>query len=184
MYAVLSLFLCHCAQDNELQGTLVTRLQRRVDGMQKIALKVQNVLDDVASVLERCQGLICWADPNASAFFLLIATAWALGIAVLGLHTILSALLCWMVSTRTPCRCIQCHCCGMAASRLAPEVFCQDAAEWRRDACAVGVPMASLPPSLFVNVALVWGHLPMYKGWNVQVSHEGVISREGVVLLF
>ena len=27
-------------QDNELQGTIVTRLQRRVDGMQKIALKV------------------------------------------------------------------------------------------------------------------------------------------------
>ena len=29
-------------QDNELQGTLVTRLQRKVDGMQKIALKVCN----------------------------------------------------------------------------------------------------------------------------------------------
>ena len=29
-------------QDNELQGTLVTRLQRRVDGMQKIALKVRS----------------------------------------------------------------------------------------------------------------------------------------------
>ena len=85
-------------QDNELQGTMVTRLQRRVDGMQKIALKVQNVLDDVASALERCNGLICWADPNASAFFLLIATSWALLIAVLGLHTVLSALLCWMVS--------------------------------------------------------------------------------------
>lgn len=85
-------------QDNELQGTLVTRLQRKVDGMQRIALKVQNVLDDVASVLERCQGLICWADPNASAFFLLMGTAFALGVAVLGLHTILSFLLCWMVS--------------------------------------------------------------------------------------
>ena len=85
-------------QDNELQGTLVTRLQRRVDGMQKIALKVQNVLDDVAGALERCNGLVCWADPNASAFFLLIATSWALLIAVLGLHTVLSALLCWMVS--------------------------------------------------------------------------------------
>ena len=85
-------------QDNELQGTLVTRLQRRVDGMQKIALKVQNVLDDVAGALERCNGLICWADPNASTFFLLIATSWALLIAVLGLHTVLSALLCWMVS--------------------------------------------------------------------------------------
>ena len=85
-------------QDNELQGTLVTKLQRKVDGMQRIALKVQNVLDEVANVLERCQGLICWADPNASAFFLLMATAFALGVAVLGLHTILSFLLCWMVS--------------------------------------------------------------------------------------
>lgn len=60
-------------------------------------LQVQNVLDDVASILERCRGLVVWADPNASAFFLLIATSWALGVAVLGLHTILSALLCWMV---------------------------------------------------------------------------------------
>lgn len=95
-------------QDNELQGTMVTRLQRRVDGMQKIALKVQNVLDDVASALERCNGLICWADPNASAFFLLIATSWALLIAVLGLHTVLSALLCWMVSPHPPLSCVPC----------------------------------------------------------------------------
>lgn len=60
-------------------------------------LQVQNVLDVVAGILERCRGLVCWTDPNASAFFLLIATTWALGVAVLGLHTILSALLCWMV---------------------------------------------------------------------------------------
>ena len=60
-------------------------------------VQVQNVLDDVASILERCRGLVCWTDPNASAFFLLIATTWALGVAVLGLHTILSVLLCWMV---------------------------------------------------------------------------------------
>ena len=56
------------------------------------------MLDDVASILEQCRGLVCWADPNASAFFLLIGTAWALGIAVLGLHTVISFLLCWMVS--------------------------------------------------------------------------------------
>ena len=60
-------------------------------------VQVQNVLDDVASILERCRGLVCWTDPTASTFFLLIGMTWALGVAVLGLHTILSGLLCWMV---------------------------------------------------------------------------------------
>ena len=60
-------------------------------------VQVQNVLDDVASILERCRGLVCWTDPTASTFFLLIGIVWALGVAVLGLHTILSGLLCWMV---------------------------------------------------------------------------------------
>ncbi len=61
-------------------------------------VQVQNVLDDVASILERCRGLVCWTDPNCER--LLPAhrqLTWALGVAVLGLHTILSGLLCWMV---------------------------------------------------------------------------------------
>lgn len=84
-------------QDNELQGTLVQRLQRRVENMQRIALKVQNALDAIASALERGWVLVCWADPNASAFFLMIATVAALLVALLGLHTLVSILLCWMV---------------------------------------------------------------------------------------
>lgn len=101
-----------CAQDNELQGTLVQRLQARVENMQRIALKVQNALDEIASALERLRAVVCWADPNASAFFLMMATAAALLVALLGLHTLISFLLCWMVRAgtadinwhKTPCR--------------------------------------------------------------------------------
>ena len=84
-------------QDNELQGTLVQRLQARVENMQRIALKVQNALDEIASALERLRAVVCWADPTASAFFLIIAMAAALLVSVLGLHTLVSFLLCWMV---------------------------------------------------------------------------------------
>jgi hypothetical protein len=87
------------AQDKELQGTLVQRLQSKVENMQRIALKVQNALDGIASALERVRGVVCWADPTATAFTLLVATAAALAIAALGLHTLLSVLLCWLVSS-------------------------------------------------------------------------------------
>ncbi|KAK9916339.1 hypothetical protein WJX75_001462 [Coccomyxa subellipsoidea] len=83
--------------DNELQGTLVQRLQARVENMQRIALKVQNALDEIASALERLRAVVCWADPNASAFFLMMATAAALLVALLGLHILISFLLCWML---------------------------------------------------------------------------------------
>ncbi|BDA41056.1 probable FT-interacting protein 3 [Coccomyxa sp. Obi] len=83
--------------DKELQGTLVQRLQARVENMQRIALKVQNALDEIASALERVRAVVCWADPTASAFFLIIAMAAALLISVLGLHTLVSFLLCWML---------------------------------------------------------------------------------------
>jgi hypothetical protein len=65
--------------------------------MQRIALKVQNVLDEIASFAERGLGVVTWADPNASAIFLLIAIAAALAIAALGLHTVLAVALCWLV---------------------------------------------------------------------------------------
>ncbi|EIE27011.1 hypothetical protein COCSUDRAFT_83570 [Coccomyxa subellipsoidea C-169] len=83
--------------DNELQGTLVQRLQARVENMQRIALKVQNALDEIASALERVRAVVCWADPNASSFFLIIATVAALLVPLLGLHTLISFLLCWML---------------------------------------------------------------------------------------
>ncbi len=92
-----------CAQDNELQGTLVQRLQARVENMQRIALKVQNALDEIASALERVRAVVCWADPNASSFFLIIATVAALLVPLLGLHTLISFLLCWMVRPRHSC---------------------------------------------------------------------------------
>ena len=85
------------AQDGELKGDLVSGLRARVEGMQRIALKVQNVLDEIASALERGLGVATWADPNASALFLLIAIAGALAVATLGLHTVLAVALCWLV---------------------------------------------------------------------------------------
>ena len=88
---------CAHAQDGELKGDLVSSLRARVEGMQRIALKVQNVLDEIASMLERGMGVVTWADPNASALFLFIAIAGALAIATLGLHTVLAFALCWLV---------------------------------------------------------------------------------------
>lgn len=70
--------------------------------MQRIALKVQNALDDIASFLERLRGLVTWGDPTASAFFLLVATVAALAVATVGLHVLLSFLLCWLVSITVP----------------------------------------------------------------------------------
>ena len=64
--------------------------------------QVQNILDEAASFLERGAALATWADPTASALLLLAATAGALAIAALGLHTVLAFLLCWLVRLFRP----------------------------------------------------------------------------------
>ena len=106
------------AQDEELRSDLVSGLRARVEAMQRIALKVQNVLDEAACFLERGAALTSWADPTASALFLLVATAGALAIAALGLHTVLAALLCWLV--RCPVRPLCVLCCVGGASLGGP----------------------------------------------------------------
>ena len=43
-------------------------------------MNVQNLLDKWQASLSFAEDLVCWAEPNASIFFLLIDIAWAVGI--------------------------------------------------------------------------------------------------------
>ena len=113
--------------------------------MQRIALKVQNALDEIASALERVRAVVCWADPNASSFFLIIATVAALLVPLLGLHTLISFLLCWMVRPR--------HSCCMGLSEM---LTCLIVCFWVVDTARVSQSTApsSLLNSIHVNYSL------------------------------
>ena len=66
---------------------------------------MQNLLDDVATVLERLQALLTWQDPVATGACLVVLSVVAALVSVLGWRTVLSFALCFVVRPprfRTP----------------------------------------------------------------------------------
>ena len=67
----------------------------------RVALAVQNYLDDMANTLERLHATINWTDPKATLIFLFACLAIVLAIAAFSLPVVLSIGLCWTVSHPT-----------------------------------------------------------------------------------
>ena len=64
----------------------------------RVALAVQNYLEDMANTLERLHDFISWADPRATTIFLSAILIVVLAIAAFSLPLVLSVGLCWTVS--------------------------------------------------------------------------------------
>lgn len=76
----------------------VANLRRKYAQLLSVALTLQNLLDDVATQLERLHSCITWQDPSATLLFIGFCLAAALGLALLGLPSIMAFGLFWMVS--------------------------------------------------------------------------------------
>lgn len=76
----------------------VANLRRKYAQLLAVALTLQNLLDDVATQLERLHSCITWQDPSATLLFIGFCLSAALGLAVLGLPVIMAFVLFWMVS--------------------------------------------------------------------------------------
>ncbi|KAL4424975.1 hypothetical protein ABPG77_002860 [Micractinium sp. CCAP 211/92] len=83
----------------------LARLRAQVDRLQRLGLLVQNLLDDVACVMERAGALLSWQDPTATFLVLVALSVVAALIFLLGPATVLAAVLCFLIrppALRTP----------------------------------------------------------------------------------
>lgn len=83
----------------------LAKLRAQVDRLQRLGLLVQNLLDDVACVMERAGALLSWQDPTATFLVLIALSAAAALIFLLGPATVLAAVLCFLIrppALRTP----------------------------------------------------------------------------------
>ena len=76
----------------------VASLRRKYNNLLGVALTLQNLLDDVATQLERLHACITWQDPSATLLFIGFCACAAMALALLGLPTVMAAGLFWMVS--------------------------------------------------------------------------------------
>eukprot|EP00884_Botryococcus_braunii_P007164 jgi/Botrbrau1/16449/Bobra.0142s0045.1 len=81
-------------------GSPYAVLKERYDRLLRVALKVQNVLDDMATTLERGGSFFTWVDPLATSLFVSACLLLALLIHSLPLSYIIAGGLCW--SLRPP----------------------------------------------------------------------------------
>ena len=75
----------------------VASLRRKYNNLLGVALTLQNLLDDVATQLERLHACITWQDPSATLLFIGFCACAAMALALLGLPTVMAAGLFWMV---------------------------------------------------------------------------------------
>ena len=75
----------------------ITQLRKKYFRLVKVALNVQNYLEDFADTLERLHAFINWADPKATLVFIFACLAAVLAIAAFSLPVVLSIGLCWTV---------------------------------------------------------------------------------------
>lgn len=75
----------------------IAQLRQKYFRLVKVALSVQNYLEDFADTLERLHAFINWADPKATLVFIFACLLASLGIAALSLPVVLSIGLCWTV---------------------------------------------------------------------------------------
>ncbi|DBB06469.1 TPA: Tricalbin-2 [Trebouxia sp. C0004] len=76
----------------------VASLRRKYNKLLGVALTLQNLLDDVATQLERLQACITWQDPSATLLFIAFCACAAMALALLGLPTVMAIGCFWMVS--------------------------------------------------------------------------------------
>lgn len=77
----------------------VASLRRKYKELQGVALTLQNLLDDVATQLERLHACITWQDPSATLLFIGFCACAAMALTLLGLPTVMAFGLFWMVGT-------------------------------------------------------------------------------------
>ena len=83
----------------------MANLRAKLDRLQRMGLQVQNVLDGVASVMERGGALLSWQDPSATLGVCVVLCGVAAIIFLLGLPTVLATVLCFVIrppALRTP----------------------------------------------------------------------------------
>ncbi|DBA67072.1 TPA: hypothetical protein ACH3X2_001401 [Trebouxia sp. C0005] len=83
----------------------VASLRRKYTKLLGVALTLQNLLDDVATQLERLHACITWQDPSATLLFIAFCACAAMALALLGLPTVLAVGCFWVLrppQLRTP----------------------------------------------------------------------------------
>jgi hypothetical protein len=84
-------------EGEEVPAAGMAELRRRYESLQAFVLQVQNVLDDVASLLERAQHALSWTDATASAMFVVACAAMGLLLWLLGASAVLALALAWLL---------------------------------------------------------------------------------------
>ncbi|KAK9810133.1 hypothetical protein WJX72_005374 [[Myrmecia] bisecta] len=99
----------HDENDNEVVASggsgPYNTLKAKYDKLQRVALAVQNLLDDLASNLERVHAVVTATDPSATLLFVFVFGLLALLIGHVGFPPVLAVGLCWQVRPpvlRTP----------------------------------------------------------------------------------
>ena len=89
----------HCLGVQLLSGNTnaVASLRRKYTKLLGVALTLQNLLDDVATQLERLHACITWQDPSATLLFIAFCACAAMALALLGLPTVLAVGCFWVV---------------------------------------------------------------------------------------
>jgi len=80
----------------------IGQLRKKYVRLVKVALTVQNMLEDFANTLERMHAFINWADPRATLIFVFICLGGCLAICAFSLPVVMSLGLCWTVFLPPP----------------------------------------------------------------------------------
>lgn len=88
---------CWCMQLISGNTSAVASLRRKYNKLQGVALTLQNLLDDVATQLERLHACISWQDPSATLLFIGFCACAAMALALLGLPLLMATGFFWMV---------------------------------------------------------------------------------------
>lgn len=80
----------------------VASLRRKYNSLLGVALTLQNLLDDVATQLERLHACITWQDPSATLLFIAFCAGAAMALALLGLPIVMASGFFWLVSPCPP----------------------------------------------------------------------------------
>jgi hypothetical protein len=75
----------------------VASLRRKYNKLLGVALTLQNLLDDVATQLERLHACITWQDPSATLLFVAFCACAAMALALLGLSIVMATACFWLV---------------------------------------------------------------------------------------
>ncbi len=75
----------------------VASLRRKYNKLLGVALTLQNLLDDVATQLERLHACITWQDPSATLLFIAFCACAAMALALLGLSIVMAIACFWLV---------------------------------------------------------------------------------------